>query len=269
MPKPNTSKFVTLADGTLTLGQPGNYTLDFTGNTVVVSRGSGTTFTDAQFATINSVDLGHANKVNLTGISFVDAEHAANHKFEPDSNLDGFLAGMIASYGVQGTIDRLTVDGGKAGLFQLIWDYVDDNYSYYNTGINAVAVELGLAYADYLRDGGSPLTGVVAKFTPDGADAGSAPDRLQSLHDNLLGNLDINSIIDKFFDGNSANGAPDTPAGYFTGGSNATPDEATGQQLLDAVFDAGLDGRPYYGGYETETYQPTHAWDVMHHLLIA
>ena len=267
MAKPDASKFVTLTGGTLTLGQPGNYTLDFTGNNVTVSRGSGTTFTDAQFATIQHVDLGNANKIDLTGINFVDAAHAADHKFEPDSNLDGFIKGMLDTYGVAGTVDRLTVDGGKAGVFELIWDYVDDHYSYYNTSINAIGVELGLKYADYLLHGGTPLTDVVAKYTPDGPDAGTAPDRLQSMHDNILGNLDIGSIIDKFFDGDPTNGSAHISSGLF-GGSNATPDEVTGQHLLDAVFAAGLDGRPYYGGNEGAAYQPTHDWDVSHHLLL-
>jgi len=128
-------------------------------------------------------------------------------------------------------------------------------------------VELGIEYAEYLQNGGTALTGVVAKYAPDGTDAGTNPDRLQSMHDNVLGNLDINSIIDKFFDGNAANGTPSTPPGYAGGGSNATPDEATGQRLLDAVFGADLDGRPYYSGNEGANAEPTIAWDVAHGLI--
>lgn len=270
MPKP-TDKFASLDAGKFSLGQPGNYTIDFTGGTVTVSRGGGTSFTDAAFGALTDVDLSRANKINLTGINFTDAQQAANNRFEPDSPLNNFIKATLADHGVAGTLDLLSVDGGKAGVFQLIWDYIDDNYSYYNTQINAYGVELGLAYADYLQAGGTALTNVVAKFTPDGPDAGTNPDRLQSMHDNILGNLDINSIIDKFFDSNAGNGTPNAPSGYFTGGSNGgangIADEATGNQLLAAVFAADLADRPYYGGYEGTSATATILWDVDNGLL--
>ena len=203
----------------------------------------------------------------LTGVTFTEADDAANFKFEPNQNHDALLASMLSQYGVAGTLQRLEVAGDPTGDFKLIWDYIDDNYSYYNTTINAYAVELGLEYAKYLRNGGTPLDGVTAKYIPDGADAGTAPDRVQSMHDNILGNLDINSIIDKFFDGDSSNGAPNAP-GYFTGGSNGgsngTAAEAVGQALIDAVFAADLDGRPYSGGYEGTSPAATLAWDAVH-----
>lgn len=203
----------------------------------------------------------------LSGVTFTEADDAANFRFEPNQNHDALLGNMLAQYGVEGTLQRLEVEGDPTGDFKLIWDYIDDNYSYYNTTINKYGVDLAIEYAEYLQNGGTALTGVTAKYAPDGADAGTAADRLQSMHDNILGNLDINSIIDKFFDGNSTNGAPNTPPGYFTGGSNATPDEATGQALLNAVFGADLDGRPYYGGYEGSNPAPTIAWDMAHGLL--
>lgn len=202
----------------------------------------------------------------LEGVTFTEADDAANFRFEPSANYDALIGGMLASYGVEGTLQRLEVAGDPTGDFKLIWDYIDDNYSYYNTTINKYGVDLAIEYAEYLRGGGEALTGVVAKYSPDGGDAGSNPDRLQSLHDNILGNLDVNSIIDKFFDGNAANGSPNAP-GYGTGGSNAAPDEATGQALLDAVFAADLDGRPYYSGSEGANAQPTILWDMAHGLL--
>lgn len=207
----------------------------------------------------------------IEGLTFTEADDAGNFRFEPSQNLDGLLAQMLSTYGVEGTLQRLEVAGDEAGDFKLIWDYIDDNYSYYNTTINKYGVDLAIEYAEYLQNGGEPLTDVVAKYAPDGADVGTAPDRVQSMHDNILGNLDINSIIDKFFDGNAANGSPNTPPGYFSGGSNGgangTADEVTGQALLDAVFGADLDGRPYYGGYEGTSAAPTIAWDVAHGLL--
>ena len=210
----------------------------------------------------------NAHKITvLTGVTFTEADEAANFRFEPNQNHDALLASMLSQYGVAGTLQRLEVAGDATGDFKLIWDYIDDNYSYYDTTINAYGVELGLEYAKYLRNGGSPLSDVTAKYAPDGADAGTAPDRNQSMHDNILGNLDINSIIDKFFDGDASNGAPNAPGypgGGSNGGSNGTAAEALGQALIDAVFGADLDGRPYYGGYEGTSPAATLAWDAVH-----
>ncbi len=203
----------------------------------------------------------------LRNVTFIEADEAANFKFEPSQNVDAQLSSMLAQYGVAGTLQRLEVAGDPLGDFKLIWDYIDDNYSYYDTTINKYGVDLAVEYAKHLRNGGDDLADFVAKYAPDGADAGTDPDRLQSMHDNILGNLDINSIIDKFFDGSAANGSPNTPGDYAGGGSNATPDEVTGQALLDAVFAADLDGRPYYGGNEGSNSAPTLAWDMSHGLL--
>jgi hypothetical protein len=268
MPK---NDFTTINSGVLSFNKPGNFELDFTGSSVSINRGGGTTLTDAQFDALTGVDFGRVNKLSLSGIAFGEADETVNYKFEPDDNYDVLIKSIVDQRGVQGAVDTLTVNGGKADVFKLLWDYVDDHYSYYDTGINAFGVELGLAYANYLKNGGVALTDVVAKYAPDGGDAGTAPDRLQSMHDNLLGNLDINSIVDKFFDGNSANGSANVPPGYFTGGSNGgangVANEALGQSLIDAVVSAGLVGRPYYGGYEGTDATPTVTWDMSHGLL--
>jgi hypothetical protein len=207
----------------------------------------------------------------LNGVTFTEADAATNFKFEPNQNHDALLAKMLADFGVKGTLDRLEVAGDPTGDFKLIWDYIDDNYSYYNTTINKYGVDLALEYAQYLQKGGTPLTDVTAKFAPDGPDAGTNPDRLQSMHDNILGNLDINSIIDKFFDGDASNGSPNVPAGYAGGGSNGgtngKADEVTGQALLDRIFAADLDGRPYYSGSEGANAEPTILWDMSNGLI--
>jgi hypothetical protein len=264
MPK---NDFTTVSGGVLSFNKPGNFEIDFTGSSVVVNRGGDSTLSDAQFDALTGVDLGRVNKLSLTGIAFGEADETGNNKFEPDDNYDVLIKSIVDQRGVQGAIDTLTVNGGKADAFKLLWDYVDDHYSYYDTGINGFGVELGLAYAKYLQSGGVALTDVVAKYAVDGGDAGSAPDRVQSMHDNLLGNLDLASIVDKFFDGNSANGSAVVPTGVPTGGSNATPNEALGQSYIDAIVSIGLVGRPYYGGYEGTNPAPTVAWDVDHGLL--
>ena len=137
----------------------------------------------------------------------VTADVAGDHKFELDQNIDSQIASLLAAtpsdlhavlLGVQAALGHAA---GFGDAIAAVWDYVDDHYSYYDTTINAVGVRLGIEYADYVRNGGEPLTGIIVKFTPDGVDAGTAPDRVQSLHDNLLGNLDAASINDKFLPG--------------------------------------------------------------------
>ncbi len=54
--------------------------------------------------------------------------------------------------------------------------------------INEAFTRLGIEYAAYVKAGGTPLLDVVAKYTTDTNNDG-IPERLQSPHDNLLGNL--------------------------------------------------------------------------------
>lgn len=180
--------------------------------------------------------------VPVTGVSFVQANQAANFKYEPTANVDALISGLIADRGVAGTVDAL---GGKADAFRLVWDFLDDNYAYYNTGVNHGFIDLGIAYADYLKHGGDRILDIV-KYAPDGADDGTAPDRLQTMHDNILGNFDEYSILDKF-----GAGASD----IF-------------HQIQDAGFGAFLgvigdysDGRDYYGGNEGESAAPSILFD--------
>jgi VCBS repeat-containing protein len=186
----------------------------------------------------------------------------ASHNFEIDQNIDSQIAALLAAtpsdmhavlLGVQTALGHAA---GFADAIAAVWDYVDDHYSYYDTAINAVGVRLGIEYAKYIQSGGEPLTGVIVKFTPDTADAGTAPDRVQSLHDNLLGNLDAASINDKFL-----------PGGPGGGGSNPNPDIALHDALIAEINTAGLSGRPIYGGYEGTSPSATETFDASHGLL--
>ena len=178
--------------------------------------------------------LENAGTLNISGITFTEANDAADSKFEPSVNLDDLLSNLIEVRGVAGAIDALKVNGNEADGFKLVWDHLDDNYTYYNTNVNDAFIDLGIAYANYLKDGGAPLDNVV-KFQADNGDADLVPERMQSLHDNILGNFDELSIVDKFGAGSDA--------------------------ILDRIDDAGLgaligvrgdyaDGRGIYGGYD-------------------
>lgn len=144
----------------------------------------------------NAIDnlIAKAGSIPVTGVSFVEADDAADSKFEPSDNLDSLLSALIVERGVTGTLDAL---GDDATAFKLVWDHLDDNYSYYNTAINDAFIDLGIAYSDYLLDGGEKLLDVV-KYAADGGDADALPERSQTLHDNILGNFDELSIADKF-----------------------------------------------------------------------
>ena len=174
-----------------------------------------------------------AGSLPITGVTFTSADAAADSKFEPSENLTPLLNRLIETRGVTGTIELL---GSDATAFKLVWDHLDDNYSYYNTNVNDAFIDLGIAYADYLLDGGERLLDVV-KFAADNGDADTLPERSQTLHDNILGNFDEISIGDKFGAGKG--------------------------EIFERIQDAGLgaflgvigdpaDGRGIYGGYDTQ-----------------
>ncbi|HET9429194.1 MAG TPA: hypothetical protein VFO69_12625 [Allosphingosinicella sp.] len=178
--------------------------------------------------------ISNAGSIPITGVTFVEANEAADGKFEPSVNLDPLLEALIVERGVSGALEAL---GNDEMAFKLMWDHLDDNYSYYNTAVNDAFIDLGIAYSNYLLDGGERLLDVV-KYAPDSAaDGNMIPDRSQTLHDNILGNFDELSIVDKF-------------------GSAAG-------DIFERIEDAGLgdilgeignyaDGRGIYGGYDNQ-----------------
>jgi VCBS repeat-containing protein len=191
----------------------------------------------------------------------VGADQSADGKFEPDADHDAGIVSLLGVHGddmvaVLADLQALLPSGanGLADAIAVMWDYVDDHYSYYDTVINEISARLSVEYLLYLQGGGQPLTGVVVKYTADGGDVGTAPDRLQSMHDNLLGNLSLAGLNDKL------RGPPN--------GSNPTPDEAAYQQIIDLLAAHGFSdivNRPYYGGSEGEA-NAAAAYDQAHGL---
>jgi hypothetical protein len=191
-----------------------------------------------EFSKLKDIDIDfQANGgVNLTGISFKTADAALDSKFEPGQNLDAIISELIEERGITGTIDAVTINGNKADAFKVIWDHLDDNYSYYNTHVNDAFIDLGIAYAAYLKEGGAPLTDIVKYQADNTSDTDALPERSQTLHDNILGNFDETSITDKF---------------------GTAGDDAIFQRIIDAglgeiLGDIGntSDGRGVYGGYD-------------------
>lgn len=270
------SKSVFINDGTLTFSG-GDYTFDFTENKnfiqveledgqttnlkfsqflsidkIVIGQDTNVTIDFARLETIEDIDFQANGGINLTGITFTTADVAGDAKFDPGQNLDAIVSELIQERGVTGAINALTINGNKGDAFKVIWDHLDDNYSYYNTNVNDAFIDLGIAYAKYLKEGGTPLTDVIVKFQADGSDADAAPERSQSLHDNILGNLDELSIVDKF-------GA----------GSGAIIDRIQNADLEGFIGEEGVytDGRPIYGGYDTQDQMATRAFDADYFLI--
>ncbi|MGL4637956.1 MAG: cadherin-like domain-containing protein, partial [Beijerinckiaceae bacterium] len=121
--------------------------------------------------------------------------------FEPGVNRDTFIVSAInTNTAVSGVIDMAAVlvavkanmgpTASMADVIAQVWDFLDDNYVVNNGNIdnNKAFIYLGIEYAKYLNLGGRPLTDVIVKYTPDN-NADGIPQRLQNMHDNLLGNL--------------------------------------------------------------------------------
>ena len=181
--------------------------------------------------------------ISLDGIP--GADQTANNRLEPVINYDVTIVSLLSAHPndmhavLLGLQAQLPSGSGFAEAMAIVWDYVDDNFSYYNTVINEISARLTVEYALYLQDGGPALTGTAAKYTPDGGDAGTAPDRYQSLHDNILGNVNGAGLNDKF------RGPPN--------GSNPTPDEDAYNRIIQLLADKGLSdlvNRPVYSGTE-------------------
>ncbi|WP_441241213.1 T1SS-143 repeat domain-containing protein [Tardiphaga sp. 768_D3_N2_1] len=189
----------------------------------------------------------------------VGADQAANFHFEPNVNVDTFLQTHLVSGVNMATLltqvqAAIGPQASLADAIATVWDYIDDNGSYYNNLLNEMSARLGVEYAKYLEAGGKPLLDVIAKYVADGDSDGIA-DRLQSLHDNLLGNLHGPSLIDKLLG-----------AGQ---GSNPNPVPGVYADIVNLLSNAGLSdllSRPIYGGYETDT-NTSLAWDQQHGLV--
>lgn len=148
--------------------------------------------------------------------------------------------------------DVIAVTGTIADKFKLFWTAQDAQYySDWPTqfpSINEVGVRIAHLYVDHLKSGGSPLLDIVqTKFdgTPDFAK------RRQTLHDNLLGNIENSAISFRFTNRPADQGDP-------------LPDPRS-------VEAREFDTRPYHDGYVTDgvysnltTARSALAWDLEH-----
>ncbi|TCT34759.1 VCBS domain-containing protein [Martelella mediterranea] len=136
------------------------------------------------------------------------------------------------------------------------WDMQDAAYADQANGtpeINTNGVYIGVEYAQYLEGGGSPLLGVTAKYTPDNGDAGVSPQRVQSLHDNLLGNISGGAFtLTRFV----TQDIIDELKAYVADNTSTSIANALG-----VPNDPAVDGRPYISGNENEDDTAGRSWD--------
>lgn len=250
---------VTLTGTTLNFNRAGDYTIDTSNPNKVVIRYEGDQalkLTAAQFAAITNYNLANPNAelhiqasllngdtvtgpgyLNIKGLTFTEA--SASGSFEVSHNIDAALGSLLSTQGVEHVMSHLRVNGSERSAFMAVWDYLDDQYvaggNYYNIPLNEAFVRLGVEYALYLNDGGHPLIDITAKFIADGPDADALPERDQSMHDNLLGNINTGSIESRNFpDALEAELIALVPPGYG--------DRPVYSGNADAVGGAGHDG---------------------------
>lgn len=175
-------------NGTVKLVGPFDSDVDLSGISTAIDvtevEGFALTLT-AEQADGAEIDL--ADSATLT----IDVDYAdlssENQSLSPEIDISG-----ITVNGSSSPVDLFQVldAGSVADTFKLIWNAADNAYYDAFPGgtadVNGANIELGNLYAQYLLDGGEPLLDIVqtkVSGTPD------FEGRQQSLHDNLLGNL--------------------------------------------------------------------------------
>ncbi|MBN9243458.1 MAG: VCBS domain-containing protein, partial [Mesorhizobium sp.] len=195
-------------------------------------------------------DLGFINEAGLSNPSD-GGRPGLESRVDVDGVLDAHIAVGMSVTDMTATLNAVqTALGGGATRGDAIaatWEYLDARYSYTNDLVNEAQAKLAIVYAQYVHGGGMALLDVVAKYTPDGADADSAPDRVQSLHDNILGNLNWYGLADKLGGGSDAYHRIEAAVGT--------------DPLLSGLFH----DRPVYSGDAGAANGAT-AWDIGHGL---
>lgn len=204
MPKPAPKATAVITGSTLHFAQPGAYTIEYlpSGNVKIkVDGGKAFVISEEEYAAITSFTFADgasiSGPVQINGVTFTEADEALDSKFETSHNLNALIAEMIETGGIDYAIDNLIINGSQADTFKVLWDYLDD---FYVNGIqfNEAFVRLGVAYVEYIEGGGTPFTDITAKYIADDADSNLLPEREQSMHDNLLGNLTAGAINVRF-----------------------------------------------------------------------
>lgn len=196
-------------DGTIDVENGGTVSISDNGSTLTIARSgySSVTFSKTDIEGFVVKTGGQVNipassdftkfsgdgTLNVTGVTFKAAVKAgAANSLDAVPDLKALILRTHNDTNL-----KLSVNGSEADTIKALWDYWDAGYvanfpnSYTNLEINSATIELGLRYLDYLENGGSALTDILAK---------GGNGREQTLHDNLLGNLNKASVTDRKFE---------------------------------------------------------------------
>ncbi|HJX27550.1 MAG TPA: hypothetical protein VJ885_06525, partial [Thermoanaerobaculia bacterium] len=206
MSKAAAKAIYTIQGTVLTFSKAGSYTIDYLPSGQVkikLDGGHAAVLSAAEYAAVKSFAFAPGAALSsplvVNGVTFTEAGPAGG--FEAHHSLNDTIGTLITKKGIAWVADNLLINGSQADTFKVLWDYLDDAYTagenYYNLPLNETFVRLGVAYTEYLDAGGAPLTDITAKFSAD-TNGNGIPQRNQSMHDNLLGNLEPASIHDKF-----------------------------------------------------------------------
>lgn len=123
---------------------------------------------------------------------------------DPTFSADGNTAPDLQALRFEGELSRipddLMVNDEHVNAFKALWVHMDQAYAGALPDqikeLDEAFVHLGNDYVRYLKSGGEALLDIVKfKSTPSGD-----PSRMQTLHDNLLGNLNDSAIAQRNFD---------------------------------------------------------------------
>ncbi|MDQ2082873.1 VCBS domain-containing protein, partial [Xanthobacteraceae bacterium Astr-EGSB] len=230
-----------VSDGITTTQATVSWTVTGTNDDPVISESSQVTGEAVEAGSLDNVVQAGTNPAVANG-------------FEPTVDLDSTIGPWLALHPTEvatllvTVLANLPAGATMADAIAQVWDFLDDTYvaggNYYDVEANLPFVYLGIEYAKYLNADGKPLTDVLVKYSPDGAlyPPNGVPDRFQSMHDNLLGNLNGGALTDRF--------------------GTASQERIDIDAAMAAAFISDLQNRPYYDGNEPHSAAAVRTFDV-------
>ena len=220
---------------------------------------SGTEITVSNIDSLTQITTTSGQSISLDGQELhTISENAETLQISGDAAIDIFNSGLtLPNDGTNPTVanllalefeglaatkslapERLTVDGSHSNAIAALWIQLDQLYvgagDFYNLEINTSFVYLGNDYARYLTGGNEARLDIVK----------IASDRLQTLHDNLLGNLGDSPI-----------------ASRFTGLGEPDPRTAAGASFGERPYNRGTASADVYS--DLELVSSVTAWDLL------
>ena len=121
MPKPASKATVIVTGNTLHFAQPGVYTIEYlpSGNVKIKVDGKHAfVLSEDEYAAITNFTFADgasiSGPVRVNGVTFTEADEAADSKFEISHNLNALIGEMIETGGSDYAIENLVINGSTA-----------------------------------------------------------------------------------------------------------------------------------------------------------